>query len=98
MTFQEFIDAASSEKFLLKETNPRTRTYVFENPDGSRRITAAIAPSSMLNDSLPNWEIDIDGDKVSFEDPAELNSANFIVESLFFHSLVVALNEIKPGV
>ena len=93
MTFDDFLTASSEQDFLLKEGSVGKKDYVFENSNGNQLHMKLLDGS--VADSLPMWTVDIDGDRVQFDNPSQLLTTNTIVTGLITRSIKVFEQRVK---
>ena len=93
MTFEDLMKISSEQDFLLKEGNATIRDYLFENSEGNHLHIRSLSTS--VNDTLPMWTVDVDGDRVQFDNPTQLLTVNTIVTGLITRSIKVLQQRIK---
>ena len=93
MTFDEFLNISAEQDFLLKEGSVGKKDYVFENSAGNRLHMKLLNGS--VADSFPMWTVDVDGDRVQFDNPSQLLTTNTIVTGLVTRSIQVFAQQLK---
>ena len=93
MTFDDFLKASSEQDFLLKEGSVGKKDYVFENSVGNQLHMKLL--NNSVADSFPMWTVDIDGDRVQFDNPSQLLTTNTIVTGLITRSIKVFEQRVK---
>ena len=93
MTFEDLMKISSEQDFLLKEGNATSRDYLFENSEGNHLHIKSLSTSA--NETLPMWTVDVDGDRVQFDNPTQLLAVNTIVTGLITRSIKVLQQKVK---
>lgn len=93
MTFEDLMKISSEQDFLLKEGNATIRDYLFENSEGNHLHIKSLSTSA--NETLPMWTVDVDGDRVQFDNPTQLLTVNTIVTGLITRSIKVLQQKVK---
>lgn len=85
MTFEDLMKVSSEQDFVLTEGSTGTRDYVFTNSAGNKLHIRSL--STAVDETLPMWTVDLDGDRVQFDGPAQLLTVNTIVTGLITRSI-----------
>lgn len=91
--FEDFLEISAEGDFTLKDIDPREQTFVFESAFGDR-IHMRRLPCEVTADIQP-WIVLVNGDKVEFDNPAQLLSLNTIITGLCSKSLQQVIDEGK---
>lgn len=93
MTFDQLMTITTEEPFVLSSGSVGTRDYVFENGKGNKLHIKSLSTS--VDETLPMWTVDLDGDRVQFDTPTQLLTVNTIVTGLIARSVKLLQEELK---
>lgn len=85
MTFDDFSTISAEQDFVLTSGAPGSKEYVFENSAGNKLHIRNL--NNSLADTFPMWTVDIDGDRVQFDNPSQVLSVNTILTGLVSRSI-----------
>lgn len=93
MTFDQLSTITSEQDFVLKSGSAVTKDYVFENSAGNKLHIRNL--NAGVSESVPLWTVDLDGDRVEFDNPAQLLTVNTIVTGLVTRSVKLLKEQLK---
>lgn len=95
MTFEQLMTLTTEDAFVLSSGSVGKRDYVFENGQGTKIHFKSLSTS--VDETLPMWTVDVDGDRVQFDNPTQLLTVNTIVTGLIARSVKLLQEEMKKN-